>query len=65
MSKMLAHLGPPQSLHVASEERLTPAARPPKWRSLRSRGSKLYAWALAARLSAEGKGAGVGLGIPA
>ena len=63
MSKMLAHLGPPQSLHVAQEPTPTKTTKPPRWRSLRSRGSKLYAWSLAARLSAEGKGAGVGLGL--
>ena len=37
--------------------------KPVKWRSLRSRGAKLYAWATAARLSAEGRGAGVNLGF--
>mmetsp|Transcript_21058 Transcript_21058/g.66144 ORF Transcript_21058/g.66144 Transcript_21058/m.66144 type:complete len:268 (+) Transcript_21058:172-975(+) len=62
MTKMLSHLGPPQSAVVSRDATDDPApAKPPRWRSLRSRGAKLYAWSTAARLSAEGRGAGVSL----
>ena len=61
MQKMISNLGPPRSIHHEDSDGSTP--KPPKWRSLRSRGAKLYAWATAARLSAEGRGAGVNLGF--
>ena len=59
MRKMISNLGPPRSIHLEDED----PTKPVKWRSLRSRGAKLYAWATAARLSAEGRGAGVNLGF--
>ena len=59
MRKMISNLGPPRSIHMDDED----PTKPVKWRSLRSRGAKLYAWATAARLSAEGRGAGVNLGF--
>ena len=59
-ARMLSHLGPPQPIDLSLN-----AARLPRWRSLRSRGAKLYAWSCAARLSAEGRGAGVGGGFGA
>ena len=59
MRKMISNLGPPRSIHMEDED----PTKPVKWRSLRSRGAKLYAWATAARLSAEGRGAGVNLGF--